>query len=120
MASAARGGARGSSTRLLRTDGDFHDAFAALAEDGIALGDVFERERVREQRGGVEAAGADDVHQTAHAFFAARAQRCDDPVIAQPGGKRLVWNLELAGVNAKARQRASGAKAIETTLEGLL
>ena len=50
-------------------------------------------------------------HQPAHALLAARAQRRDDAVVAEAGGERVVRHLQLARVDAEARERAARSQA---------
>ena len=62
----------------------------------------------------------DHLDQAAHPLLAAGAERGDDAVVAEPGGERLVRHLELAGVDAEARQRAARAERAQGALERLL
>ena len=63
---------------------------------------------------------ADELHQAAHALLAARTERGDDAMVAEAGGERVVGHLQLARVDAQARERAAGAQAAQRVLERLL
>src|SRR5690242_15182646 len=62
-----------------------HHTIAARAEQLVRLPDLVEREPVRHQRCRIEPPRADHVDQPPHPLLAARAERRDDPVVAQAG-----------------------------------
>ena len=80
-----------------------------------------EREAVGDQRQRVEPARSATVAiSRPHPLLAARAERGDDAVVAEAGRERVVGHLELARVDAQARQRAARPQAAQRVLEGPL
>ena len=73
-----------------------------------------------DQRGRVEPAASDQVHQPTHPLLATGAQGGHDPMVAESCRERGVRHLELAGVDPEARQRAARPKDAECRLECLL
>src|SRR5205085_5927638 len=85
-----------------------------------SLIDVGQPETVREQRRQIELAAADHLDEAAHALFAAGAKRRHDAMVAETGGKRIVRDPQLAGVDAERRERPAGTKHAKRVLERLL
>jgi pimeloyl-ACP methyl ester carboxylesterase len=82
--------------------------------------DVGQFEAVCDQGTEVQSAAAHHLDETAHALFAAWAERRHDAVVAESGGERVVWHLQFARVHAERRQRAAWAEHAQSVLEGLL
>ena len=76
-----------------------------------------EREAMGEQRRRVEPAASHRRDQPPHPLLAAGAQRGDDAMVAEAGRERVVRHLELARVDAEARQRAARPQAAQRVLE---
>ena len=60
-----------------------------VAEQLVGLLDPVEREAMRDHRRKIDPARGHDLHQAAHAFLAAGAQRRDDRVISKAGGESV-------------------------------
>src|SRR5436190_1843308 len=108
---------RGGWERRLRLDSDLEDAVQPVAEDPVGLVDLGQREAMGEQRRRVEPARTDHGDQPTHPLLATWAKRRDDPVVAEARRERLVRHLQLARVDAKARQRAAGPEAAQRAFE---
>ena len=103
-----RAGQSGKEGGDLRGGRDLQDAVEAVAEEPVGLLDLPEPEAVGEQRGRVEPARLDHRDEPAHPLLAAGAERGDDPVVAETRREGGIRQLELAGVDAQAGQRAAG------------
>src|ERR1044072_2902874 len=75
---------------------------------------------MREQWGEIDATVTDHLHQSSHALFAARTKRRHDAVISDAGRKCFVWNLELAGIDAKAGKCSRRPQTSQRAFEFLL
>src|SRR6266700_3736970 len=74
---------------------DLNDAIPSLAKELISLGDPVQRKRVRQQRPQIQPAVANQLHQPAHPFFASRAERRDNFMVAQTCSKWLERHGQL-------------------------
>src|SRR6185436_10901916 len=101
-------------------DGHLHHAVALVGEQVVSGLDLVQPEGVGHQLAEGEPLGGHHAHQAAHALLSARAQGGHDPVIAQPGREGVERHVQVARVDAQARQRAPGADAPERVLEGRL
>src|SRR5262245_3306832 len=93
---------------------------ALVAEEIKRLLDFVEREFVRHERPQVNPPMLDHRHEPPHSFFSARAQGCDDRLIAEAGIDRFVRRNQLSRVDAKARHCSSGPSRPQAALEGFL
>src|SRR6185369_11181223 len=98
-------------------DRDLEDAVATIRKQVVRLDDVVEPEPMGDERQRVEPAGLHGRDQPTHPLLAARAQRGDDPVVAEAGRERVVRHLELARIHTKARQDSARTNAPKRILE---
>src|SRR4029453_17987282 len=87
------------------TNRDLNDAIRALAKELVSLDDPVQRKRVRQQWPQIQPAVTNQLHQPAHPFLAARAERRDNSVVAQACRERLERHGQLPRKDAETRQR---------------
>src|SRR5687767_10899644 len=101
-------------------DRNLHRAVTSFAKNFVGFADLIKRKLMSDERREVDPLGSDHFHQSPHPFLTARAKRGRDLVIADPGGKRVIRHLELAGIHTEARKSPSGTEAAETILKSPL
>jgi hypothetical protein len=69
------------------------------------------------QRLQVDAVRRDNVHEPSHALLPTWAESRYDSVVAESRRERTNWDLQVAGVDAKAREGSAWSKDPETGLE---
>src|ERR1700676_319222 len=102
---------------VLGMDGNFDNAAPPFAEQLVRFSDLVEGERMRQQRPQIQSTVPYQFHQPAHSLLASRAKRRDDLVIAEARGEGLEGYRQFSGIDAQARQRATGAENAQGALK---
>src|SRR5580765_6900316 len=96
---------------------DLNDAVPALAKELVGLDDPVQRKRVRQQWPQIQATVANQLHQPAHPFFAARAERRDNLVVGQACREWLERHGQLPRIDTDTRQRSARAEPTQRAFE---
>ena len=78
---------------------------------------LIEREAMRDHSPEIHSPRGDDVHEAAHAFLAAGAERGDDPGVAKARGEGIERDAQVGRIDTEARQRPARPQDAQRALE---